>query len=155
MAWLLCDNVTCMCLSSSSLHLVYHSVIRRDCRCPLYAGSTTTCTRRHPCISATNLAPPPACSNPASDLESSWRALRGAARQVRCPDGRWWDVRVRETWAAREGRAVGRVGCVVVAVAWRSCRAVSAVGGRASHSEFSGLTNPAGLNSLRYSLSLT
>ena len=53
---------------------------------------------------------------------------------------------MRETWAAREGRAVGRVGCVVVAVAWRSCRAVSAVGGRASHSEFSGLTNPAGLN---------
>ena len=90
-----------------------------------------------------------------SDLESSWRALRGAARQARCLDGRWWDVRVRETWAAREGRAVGRVGCVVVAVAWRSCRAVSAVGGRASHSEFSGLTNPAGLNSLRYSLSLT
>ena len=84
-----------------------------------------------------------------SDLESSWRALRGAARQARCLDGRWWDVRVRETWDAREGRAVGRVGCVVVAVAWRSCRAVSAVGGRASHSEFSGLTNPAGLKSLR------
>ena len=56
----------------------------------------------------------------------------------------------RETWAAREGRAVGRVGCVVVAVAWRSCRAVSAVGGRASHSDFSGLTNPAGLNSLYF-----
>ena len=102
-----------------------------------------------------NLPRAPTCSNPASDLESSWRALRGAARQARCLDGRWWDVRVRETWAAREGRAVGRVGCVVVAVAWRSCRAVSAVGGRASHSEFSGLTNPAGLNSLRFIVSLT
>ena len=74
-----------------------------------------------------NLPRAPTCSNPASDLESSWRALRGAARQVRCPDGRWWDVRARETWDAREGRAVGRVGCVVVAVAWRSRRPVSAV----------------------------
>ena len=101
-----------------------------------------------------NLPRAPTCSNPASDLESSWRALRGAARQARCLDGRWWDVRVRETWAAREGRAVGRVGCVVVAVAWRSCRAVSAVGGRASHSEISGLTNPAGLNSLLFIVSL-
>ena len=85
MAWLLCDNVTCMCLSSSSRHLVYHSVIWGARRRPLCAGSTTTCTRRHPCISATIICRGrqpaqtlPVTLNPASARSEALLAKHGA-----------------------------------------------------------------------------